>query len=46
LFTTDRRIKEIGLRKVAGSTSGGIILMLNLEFVRWIVISFFQLYAL
>ena len=29
LFTTDRRIKEIGLRKVAGSTSGGIILMLK-----------------
>jgi putative ABC transport system permease protein len=40
LFTTDRRIKEIGLRKVAGSTSGGIILMLNFEFIRWILISF------
>jgi putative ABC transport system permease protein len=41
LFTTDQRIKEIGLRKVAGSTSGGIIVMLNLQFIRWILISFF-----
>jgi putative ABC transport system permease protein len=41
LFTTDRRIKEIGLRKVAGSTSGGIIVMLNLEFIKLIMISFF-----
>ena len=40
LFTTERRIKEIGLRKVAGSTSGGIVMMLNLEFIRWILISF------
>jgi putative ABC transport system permease protein len=40
LFTIDRRIKEIGLRKVAGSTTGRIIIMLNLEFVRWIIVSF------
>ncbi len=40
LFTTERRIKEIGLRKVAGSTSGGIVMMLNLEFIKWIFISF------
>jgi len=39
LFTTDRRMKEIGLRKVAGSTSGGIVIMLNLEFIKWILIS-------
>jgi putative ABC transport system permease protein len=40
VFTTDRRIKEIGLRKAAGSTSGGIVIMLNLEFIKWIFISF------
>ena len=40
LFTIDNRIKEIGLRKVAGSTAGNIVLMLNLEFIRWIAISF------
>jgi putative ABC transport system permease protein len=40
LFTIDSRIKEIGLRKVAGSTSGRIVLMLNLEFIRWILLSF------
>lgn len=40
LFTIDRRIKEIGLRKVAGSTSGRIILMLNKEFISWIIVSF------
>lgn len=40
LFTLDCRVKEIGLRKAAGSTSAGIIFMLNLEFIRWIVVSF------
>ncbi len=40
LFTIDRRIKEIGLRKVAGSTSAGIIIMLNMEFIKWILVSF------
>jgi len=40
LFTIDRRIKEIGIRKVAGSTSFGIIVMLNMEFIKWILVSF------
>jgi putative ABC transport system permease protein len=40
LFTIDSRIKEIGLRKVAGSTTGQIVIMLNFEFIRWILISF------
>lgn len=40
LFTLDRRIKEIGLRKVAGSTSGGIVIMLNMEFIKWLIVSF------
>jgi len=40
LFTIDRRIREIGLRKVSGSTSVEIVLLLNLEFARWIAVSF------
>jgi putative ABC transport system permease protein len=40
LFTIDTRIKEIGLRKVAGSTTGRIVIMLNLEFIKWIIVSF------
>jgi len=40
LFTIDHRIKEIGLRKVSGSTSVEIVLLLNLEFARWIAVSF------
>ncbi len=40
LFTINRKRKEIGLRKVAGSSSTGILLRLNLEFIRWIAIAF------
>jgi len=40
LFTIDSRIKEIGIRKVAGSTTGKIVIMLNLEFIKWIILSF------
>jgi putative ABC transport system permease protein len=40
LFTIDSRIKEIGLRKVAGSTTVRIVIMLNLEFIKWILVSF------
>jgi putative ABC transport system permease protein len=40
LFTVDRRVREIGLRKVAGASSGSIILLFNLEFIRRILVSF------
>jgi putative ABC transport system permease protein len=40
LFTIENRIKEIGIRKVAGSTTARIIIMLNSEFVGWISVSF------
>jgi putative ABC transport system permease protein len=40
LFTIDNRIKEMGIRKVAGSTTGRIVIMLNLEFIKWIMLSF------
>lgn len=40
LFTVESRIKEIGLRKVAGSTTGRLVLMLDFEFIKWILLSF------
>jgi putative ABC transport system permease protein len=40
LFTIESRIKEIGLRKVAGSTTGRLVLMLDFEFIKWILLSF------
>jgi putative ABC transport system permease protein len=40
LFTIDNRVKEIGIRKVAGSTTGKIAVMLNLEFIKWIFVSY------
>ena len=40
LFTIDSRIKEIGIRKIAGSTAGRIVIVLNIEFVKWILVSF------
>jgi len=40
LLTIESRIKEIGIRKVNGSTSWGITSMLNFEYIKWITISF------
>lgn len=38
-FATERRIKEIGVRKVNGARISEILLLLNRDFVRWIIIS-------
>jgi len=40
LFITRRRSKEIGLRKLHGAGTRQIILMLNLGFLKWIVVAF------
>jgi len=40
LFTIDSKTKEIGIRKVAGSTTGGMMLKLNIEFVRLLLVAF------
>lgn len=40
LFTIDSRIKEIGIKKVSGSTTGSIVIMLNMEYIKWILLSF------
>lgn len=40
LFATEQRTKEIGIRKTLGASSGKIINMLNLEFIKWILIAY------
>ncbi len=36
-FTTLRRKKEIGIRKVLGATVSGIVLLLSKEFTKWVL---------
>jgi putative ABC transport system permease protein len=39
-FTIIRRIKEIGIRKVNGASFLEILILLNVEFVRWVLAAF------
>ncbi len=39
-YSTQRRIKEIGVRKVNGATVGQILVILNRDFLAWVLISF------
>jgi ABC-type antimicrobial peptide transport system permease subunit len=39
-FTIIRRIKEIGIRKVNGANIIEILILLNMEFVRWVLAAF------
>ena len=39
-FSTKRRIKEIGIRKVNGARISEVMTMLNKDFVRWVAIAF------
>ncbi|NIM10953.1 MAG: FtsX-like permease family protein [Candidatus Aminicenantes bacterium] len=36
-FTTEQRTKEIGIRKVLGSTVSGVVLLLSKDFARWVL---------
>jgi putative ABC transport system permease protein len=38
-YTTETRIKEIGIRKVLGASITNIALMLNMQFLKWVVIA-------
>lgn len=38
-FSTERRTKEIGIRKVLGASVSGILLMLSKEFTKWVLIA-------
>lgn len=40
LYATEQRIKEIGIRKVNGASVGQILLLLNKQFIGWILIAF------
>ena len=40
IFTSERRIKEIGIRKVNGARISEILSMLNRDFVKWVAIAF------
>ena len=39
-YSIERKIKEIGIRKVNGAKTGEVILMLNLDCMKWIIIAF------
>ncbi|HBB91343.1 MAG TPA: hypothetical protein DC042_06410 [Bacteroidales bacterium] len=39
-YATERRTKEIGIRKINGSTVLEIMIWLNLDFLKWVVIGF------
>jgi putative ABC transport system permease protein len=39
-YVTQRRIKEIGLRKINGATLKDLLLLLNKDFILWVSISF------
>jgi putative ABC transport system permease protein len=39
-YSTERRTKEIGLRKVNGATVLDILMLLNKDFLKWVVIAF------
>ncbi|MDR3250651.1 MAG: ABC transporter permease [Tannerella sp.] len=40
-YATQRRIREIGLRKVNGATLRDLLILLNRDFVIWVSVSFF-----
>jgi putative ABC transport system permease protein len=40
-YATERRVKEIGIRKVNGARISEVLVMLNRDFVRWVLISVF-----
>ena len=40
IFMTEKRTKEIGIRKVNGSSVYEIVKMLSLVFIRWVVLAF------
>jgi len=38
-YTSEQRRKEIGIRKVLGSSTGNIVLLLSKEFAKWVLIA-------
>jgi putative ABC transport system permease protein len=40
IFSSERRTKEIGIRKVHGATVNDLMILLNKDFIKWIVLAF------
>jgi ABC-type antimicrobial peptide transport system permease subunit len=38
-FTAEQRTKEIGIRKVLGSTISGVVFLLSKEFIKWVLLA-------
>ncbi len=38
-FTAESRTKEIGIRKVLGASVGGIVLLISMQFTKWILMA-------
>ena len=38
-FTAEQKTKEIGIRKVLGASSSGVVVMLSREFMKWVVLA-------
>ncbi len=41
VFATERRIREIGIRKVNGAKFCEIMALLNIDFIKWVIVAFF-----
>jgi putative ABC transport system permease protein len=39
-YTISRRTKEVGIRKVNGAKTGEILVLLNRDFVKWVLVAF------
>lgn len=39
-LTTERRIKEIGIRKVMGASINQLVLLLSKDFIKWVLVAF------
>jgi putative ABC transport system permease protein len=40
IFSIDRRTKEIGIRRVSGAQSSEILVLLNREFIKWVLLAY------
>ena len=39
-FMCQRRVKEIGIRKVSGARISEVLILLNIDFVKWVILAF------